>query len=167
MYMDDIKLFAKNEEELKTLIQTVIIYSEDIGMEFSKAKSAMLVMKSGKRHMTEGVKLPNQVVIRMLGKKEAYKYFGILEVDTIKQVEMKEKIKKEYLRKNRKLVETKPYCRNLVKGINIWAVCIVRYSGSFLKWTREELKQMDQRTRKLMTMHKALHPRGTVDRLYL
>ena len=44
---------------------------------------------------------------------------------------------------------------------------LVRYSGPFLKWTRDELKQMDQRTRKLMTMHKALHPRDDVDRLYV
>ena len=43
----------------------------------------------------------------------------------------------------------------------------VRYSEPFFKWTREELKQMDQRTRKLMTMHKALHPRDDVDRLYV
>ena len=33
-----------------------------------------------------------------------YKYLEILEVDTIKQVEMKEKIKKEYLRRMRKLL---------------------------------------------------------------
>ena len=52
--------------------------------------------------------------------------------------------------------------------MNTWAVpLLVRYSGLFLKWTREELKQMDQRTRKLMTMHKALHPRDYVDRLYV
>ena len=36
-----------------------------------------------------------------------------------------------------------------------------------MKWTREELKQMDQRTRKLITMHKVLHPRDDVDRLYV
>ena len=90
--------------------------------------------------------------------KNTYKYLGILEANTIKQVEMKEKIKKEYLRRTRKLLETKLYCRNFVKGINSWAVPLVWYSELFLKWTREELKQMDQRTRKLMTMHKALHP---------
>ena len=39
--------------------------------------------------------------------------------------------------------------------------------GPFLKWTREELKQMDQRTRKLMTMHKFLHPSVNVKRLYV
>ena len=34
MYMADIKLFAKIEKELETLILTVRIYSQDIGMEF-------------------------------------------------------------------------------------------------------------------------------------
>ena len=35
-----------------------------------------------------------------------------------------------------------------------------------MKWIRE-LKQMDQRTRKLMTMQQALHTRDDVDRLYV
>ena len=53
MYMDDIKLFAKNEKELETLIHTVRIYSQGIGIEFSIEKCAMLVMKSGKQHLTD------------------------------------------------------------------------------------------------------------------
>ena len=57
----------------------------------------------------------------------------------------------------RKLLETKLYSRNLIKGINTWAVSLVRYSGLE---NRPEKK-------KLMTMHKALHPRNDRDRLYL
>ena len=167
MYMDDIKLFAKNEKELETLIHAVRIYSQNIGMEFGIEKCAMLVMKSGKRHMTDGMEQPNHEKIRTLGENETYKYLGILEADTIKQVEMKDKIQKEYLRRTSKLLETKLSCRNLIKGINTWAVPLVRYSGPFLKWTRDEFKQMDQRTRKLMTTHKALHPRDDVNRLYV
>ena len=60
MYLYDIKLFAKNEKELETLIQTVRIYRQSKGMEFDIEKCAMLVMKGCKRHMTEGVELPNQ-----------------------------------------------------------------------------------------------------------
>ena len=136
-------------------------------MEFGIEKCAMLVMKSGKRHMTDGMEQPNHDKIRTLGKNELYRYLGILEADTIKQVEMKDKIQKEYRRRTRKLRETKLSSRNLIKGINTWAVSLVRYSGPFLKWTRDELKQMDQGTRKLMTMHEALHPRDDVDRLYV
>ena len=38
MYMDDIKLFAKNEKEQETLIQAVRIYTSDIGMDFGIEK---------------------------------------------------------------------------------------------------------------------------------
>ena len=77
-----------------------------------------------------------------------------MEADTIKQEEMKEKITKKYFRRTGKLLETILYSRNLIKGINIWVVPLVRYSEPFLKWTREEHKQMDQRTRKLMHKNK-------------
>ena len=53
-------------------------------MEFGIEKCTMPVMKSGKRHLTDGMKLPNQDKIRTLGEKETYKYLGILEADTIK-----------------------------------------------------------------------------------
>ena len=32
MYMDDIKLFAKNEKELEILTHAIRIYSQEIGM---------------------------------------------------------------------------------------------------------------------------------------
>ena len=60
MYLYGIKLFAKKEKELETLIQAVTIYSDDIGMEFGKEKCSILIMRSGKRQMTKGMELPNQ-----------------------------------------------------------------------------------------------------------
>ena len=86
MYMDDIKLFAKNEKELETLIHAVRIYSQDRGMEFGIEKRAMLVLKSCKRHMSDGMELPNHDRIRTLDENETYKYLRILEADTIKHV---------------------------------------------------------------------------------
>ena len=100
------------------LIHAIRIYSPDIGMEFRIEKCAMLVMKSGKRHLTDGMELPNQDKIRKLGENEIYKYLGIWEANTIEQVEMKDKIQKEYLWRTTKLLETKLSSRNLIKGIN-------------------------------------------------
>ena len=51
-------------------------------------------MKRGKWQMTDGIELPYQEEIRSLIEKETYEHFGILEADTIKQAEMKEKVKK-------------------------------------------------------------------------
>ena len=122
-------------------------------MEFGIEKCVMLVMKIGKRHMTDGMEVPNHDETRTLGEEETYKYSGILEADTIKQMEMKDKIRKKYLRRTRKLLEIKLSSRNLIKGINTWAVPLIRYSEPFLKWTRDELKQMDQRIRKICIRH--------------
>ena len=42
--------------------------------------------------------------------------------------------------RTRTLLETKLYSRNLIKGINTWAVPLVRYSRSLLKWMTEEIQ---------------------------
>ena len=73
MYIDDIKLFAKNEKEPETLIHAVRIYSQDRGMKFGIEKCAVQIMKSSKRHLTDGTELPNQDKIRTLGEKETFK----------------------------------------------------------------------------------------------
>ena len=62
----------------------VRIYSQDIGMEFGIEKCATLEMKSSKRHLTDGMELPNKDKIITLGEKVSYKYLGILEANTIK-----------------------------------------------------------------------------------
>ena len=71
--MDDIKLFAKSEKELEALIHAVRIYTQDIGMECVIENCARFVMKSGKRHMTEGMELPNNDKYKTLGENETYK----------------------------------------------------------------------------------------------
>ena len=43
----------------------------------------------------------------------------------------------------------------------------VKYWGQFLKWTREEIKEIEHRNWKLMTMYMVLHPRHDVDSLYV
>lgn len=58
---------------------------------------------------------PTQETIRMHSKQHGYKFLGILESDTIKQT--KEKVKKEYIKRTKTLLETKIYDRNLIKII--------------------------------------------------
>ena len=94
------------KKTLETLLQAVRIYSDDIGIEFGIEKYAMLIMRSIKRQKIEGMELPNQEKIRTLGEKETYQIFGNIGSGTIKQAEMKERIKKEYLRRTRKLIKT-------------------------------------------------------------
>ena len=115
MYTDDIKLFARNEKELETLIHTVRIYSHDIGMEFWPRKMYHAHQKKWQMTYADGMELRNYDKIRTLGENETYKYLCILEADTIKQVEMKDKIQNEYLSRTRKLLETILSSRNFIK----------------------------------------------------
>ena len=101
-------------------------------MEFGIEKCAMLIKRGGKRQITEGIELPNQEKKKQNTEKETYKYLGILEADAIKSGHERKNIK-EYLWRTRKFLKTKLCCRNLIKGINNWAVPLVRYSGPFLK----------------------------------
>ena len=63
------------------LVQTVQVFSEDIGMEFGIEKSAMLVMEKVKIVKSIGIELPDGKVIKSLQEGESYKYLGILEAD--------------------------------------------------------------------------------------
>ena len=76
-------------------------------------------------------------------------------------------MKTEYLRRARKVLKTMLNEGNIIKKINIWAISLLRYSAAFIDWNCTELTQLDRRTRKLMRMHNALHPKSNVDRLYI
>ena len=84
LYMDNLKLYAKDKKELDTLSQTVRVFSKDIGMDFGIEKFAMIQMKRGIFVMSEGIELPNGKKIRSLDDQEGYKYLGILQFDDIK-----------------------------------------------------------------------------------
>ena len=62
--------------------------------------------------MTEGIELRNQEKIRTLEEKETYNYLGILEADTIKQVDMKERAFQENQKTTREKTISKETYQN-------------------------------------------------------
>ena len=75
--MDDLKLYSKSEKTLDSFIQTVRIFSEDIGMQFGIDKCAMLVMKNSIKVKSDGIQLPNDKVMKSPEEGESYKYLGV------------------------------------------------------------------------------------------
>ena len=51
--------------------------------------------------------------------------------------------------------------------MNIWAVPVIRYTARVVGRTKNELDELDRKTRKFMTANLALHPQRVVDRLYM
>ena len=57
--------------------------------------------------------------------------------------------------------------KNKITAINAWAVAGFRYRAVILLWKESELRNVDRKLRKTMTMYGALHPNSDVDRLYI
>ena len=163
--MDDLKLFGKSEREVDGLVSTVQLTNKDIGKEFGIKKWGMVVMKRGQLRSAKEIVLPDGEMIRKVNK-NGYKYLGILELDRIKESEMK-KFGDEYLRRFRLVMKSRLNGKNRIKAENTWVVSVMRYGAGILKWTNEELKALDARTRKVMTMNEALHPKSDLERIYL
>ena len=167
LFMDDLKVYGKNEREVEKLIDNVRIFSEDIGMKFGIKKCAMLTLKRGRVTESNGILLPNQQKIQCLGEEEGYKYLGVLESDQIKSKEMKKNVTKEYFRRIRKILKSKLNAGNTITAINSRAVSLIRYGAGILDWTKDEMRAMDRKTRKLLTIYRTLHPQADIDRLYM
>ena len=71
---------------------------------------------------------------------------------------MKDKFRNEYFRRVKLILKSKLNGRNKIMALNTWAVSILRYDAGILKWNKNELQEMDRKTRKFMTMNKELHP---------
>ena len=74
LFMDDLKLYAKSEEQTNTLVRTVYVFSLDIGMEFGIKKCGILTMKRGKIVKSEGIKLPDGEVMKQVGQEGIFRY---------------------------------------------------------------------------------------------
>ena len=160
--MDDLKLYSPSEKGLDSLVQTIRVSSEDVGMEFGIEKCAMLVMEKGKIVKSVGLELPNGKLIQSLQEDESYKYLGILEADQFLEEKMKLNVSKEYIRRI-KVLKSKLNGGNLVRGVNTWAVSLLIHSAAFVSWRKSELQAIDRKTRKLFTMYGALHPKSDED----
>ena len=92
LFMDDLKLFSKIEDQ--------------IGMQFGIKKCDILTIKRGKVVRYEGRKLPNDEVMKEV-EKERYKYHGIVELDKVKENEMKKRTTKEHKQRLRQAPKIK------------------------------------------------------------
>ena len=85
--MGDLKLYGGNEKGLDSIVQTMRVFSEDIGMEFVIEIRAMLVIENGNIVKSVAIELPDGRIIKSLLEGESYKYLGVLEADRGRQID--------------------------------------------------------------------------------
>ena len=57
--------------------------------------------------------------------------------------------------------------RNKITAVGALAVPVLRYSFGIINWRTEEIKNIERKTRKMLTMYKMHHPKADIDRLYV
>ena len=136
-------------------------------MKFGISKCAHVTMKAGKLVSVGGMELSSREVIPELVSEKGYKYLCILKANNTMHIKMKDKIQKEYYIRVREQISLKLSGGHTVRTINSRAVSLQRYSAEILKWTKDGIKFMDRKTRKILTMNIMYHPQSDTDRLYI
>jgi len=117
LYMDDLKLIAKSEEELQKQIQRVKTFSDDIHMEFGLKKCAKIAFKRVKLVHSQNLVIDMNREIQELEQGKRQKYLGIEESEGIQHQQMKERLKPEYSRRLRMILKTELNARNKITAI--------------------------------------------------
>ena len=133
--MDDLKRYAKNDDEQTGLLKTIKYFSDDIGMEFGLDKCAKATFRKGRLADSSSIKLDVNTIIQDLEKEGTYKYLGVSEGDGVQQSQMKEKIRKEYYCRIRMVLKSELNSANKVEATNTSAVPVVTYSFEIINWT--------------------------------
>jgi hypothetical protein len=63
------------------------------------------------------------------------------------------------------LWQTNPNVKNSPDKVEV--VTVLRHSFGIINWRIEEIKQIDRKTRKMLTMYKMHHPKADIDTLYV
>ena len=80
---------------------------------------------------------------------------------------MKEKIRKEYTRRVGQVLKSKINGVNNFSAINSREVAVIEYSAGVVHWRKDELQEIDRKTRKLLTIYRTYHPQSDNDQLYV
>ena len=123
-YKDDLKLYAKNDSELEGLLGIIKGFS-DIGMEFGLSTCAKATFKRGKLEKSDHVRLDEETMIK---DPEQEKYLGTDESSGIQHATVKQKLKKELVRRTRLLLKTDLNSKNKITAINILAIPVITYN---------------------------------------
>ena len=106
------------------------------------------------------------IELNQLENGDCYKYLGQDEDIGFNDTLNKERVTKEYFETVRKIWSSELYANNKVTSHNIFAIPVITPTFGIINWTKEELHNIDIKTRKLLTSTGSFHINSDIDRLY-
>jgi len=167
LFMDDLKIYANNDQKLHDLAEIVSMFSKDIQMSFGLDKCNIMKIKKGKLAKGNDIVLANNETIKALEIQDQYKYLGILQSNELKKKGTKKKFRDEYFVRVKKILNTSLNSKNTIAAINTFAVPSISYGFNVLDWSITELQEIDRETRNILKKCHLLHINSDVDRMYI
>nr|CAH7762385.1 unnamed protein product [Callosobruchus chinensis] len=153
LYMDDIKLYAATEVQLRELLRITEVCTSDVRMEFGMSKCKALHINKGqwknhpKQEIVAGQTLDN------MDKNETYKYLGFNQSVKIDHTQAKGQLTQEFRDRLIRLLKTKLNSRDLTKAINTFAIPVLTYSFGIIKWSHTDIENIHILIRTELTKH--------------
>ena len=166
LFINHLKFYTVALEIMKALLEIVTRFSHDVGMKFGEDKCAYQCIKRGERSGIGETLTINNVNIAEIEEGDHYKYLGIDESVGYNGLLNKQRIIKEYKRRVNKIWKLELNAINKSIAHNIFAVPIITPTIGILNWTKQEIKNLDTATRKLLTMNGSFHQFSDTNRLY-
>ena len=166
-FIDDLKLFATNINQMKLLLDQVPQFSNDIGMKFGQSKCSYMVVEKGK---TTAATVPitiNSITINPVKEGDSYKYLGQDENLGYVGPVNKKRVTSEYYKRVKKIWKSELSAYNKHVAHNAFAVPVLIPTFGLLNWTINEIEQIDIKTRNILCMTGNFHRNSDIDRLYL
>ena len=156
--MDDIKLYAKNEQDIYSLIHFTRVFNSNIGMTFGLSKCGRLIANRCKMKCTSRISLLKGQIDDI---DRRYKCITVFQLFGNNDKDVGCKATSEYRNRVRQVLRKMLSSKKMVTAINTIAVPVIRYPAVVVSWGKEDLKETDIGKRKLMMMHGVFHPKSS------
>ena len=166
LFMDDLKLYASNDQQLRQMLTIVKTFSDDICMQFGIDKCNKMTVIKGKIKQSKNVTLNNGEILKSLESNQQYRYLGFNEHLTTDK-ETKSALKREYFSRLKMILKSELSSKHMINAINMYAVPALLYGFPILDWTITELEIIDRETRKVLQSNHIMHRQSDVTRLYI
>jgi len=164
LFVDDIKIYASSNKNLKNLLHITENFGKAVGLEFGFNKCSVATSKRGNKAVEQPVCLKSGTINPL---ESFYKYLGIWQDSEPNLEKTKESLKANYLTKVDLICNSHLNGKNTTNAINTLAVPVITYAAAVLQWSQSELQCLDRETRKLLIKHGVFHRNSCTKRLYV
>lgn len=165
--MDDLKLYAPHAAGLGRLLDITCDFSSRIRMKLGVDKCAVLHVERGRIVSSDRLPVSDGISLRVLSEGETHRYLGMSQNIGIDVAVVKQAACDVFYERLTKV------CKSLLSGVNKtrafngWVMPVLLYTFGMLRWTQTELDALVRKVHSIMTLHRMLHPKSSVMRLYI